>query len=67
MKIILDKIDLEGQLERLKENYKKLKRKEMKGPLTYAEKIMINVYPDLIKDQENQIKNDGRYVDLNPR
>jgi hypothetical protein len=59
-------IDLQGQLDRLKDNYRKLKKKQIQDKLNSSEYIMYDLYPDLIKDQEEDIKKRGRYVPLGP-
>jgi hypothetical protein len=60
----VEMIDLQGQLERLKDNYRKLKKKQIKSKLTWSEYIMYDLYPELIIDQEEDIKKRGRYVPL---
>ena len=59
-------IDLHGQLDRLKDNYRKLKMKQIQDNLNSSEYIMYDLYPDLSKDQEDDIKRRGHYVPLVP-
>jgi hypothetical protein len=60
-------IDLQGQLERLVDNYRKLREKDGQGKLiTWSNHLLYEMYPGLIEDQRKDIEIRGRFVPLGP-
>jgi hypothetical protein len=63
----VEMIDLQGQLERLIDNYRKLRKKDGQGKLnTWSDNLLYEMYPGLIEDQRKDIEIRGRYVPLSP-
>jgi hypothetical protein len=61
----IEMIDLQGQLERLVDNYRKLREKDGQGKLiTWSNHLLYDMYPGLIEDQKKDIKIRGRFVPL---
>jgi hypothetical protein len=60
-------IDLQGQLERLVDNYRKLREKDGQGKLiSWSDHLLYEIYPELIEDQRQDIEIRGRFVPLGP-
>jgi hypothetical protein len=60
-------IDLQGQLERLVDNYRKLREKDGQGKLiSWSDHLLYEIYPGLIEDQRQDIEIRGRFVPLGP-
>jgi hypothetical protein len=54
-------INLQGQLERLVDNYRKLREKDGQGKLkTWSNHLLYDIYPGLIEDQRKDIEIRGR-------
>jgi hypothetical protein len=61
----IEVIDLQGQLERLVDNYRKLREKDGQGKLiTWSNHLLYDMYPGLIEDQRKDIEIRGRFVPL---
>jgi len=61
----VEMIDLQGQLERLVDNYRKLREKDGQGKLkTWSDLLLYEMYPGLIEDQRKDIEIRGRYVPM---
>jgi len=57
----IEVIDLQGQLERLVDNYRKLRKKDGQGKLiTWSNHLLYEMYPRLIEDQRKDIDIRGR-------